>query len=197
MTIQETFIRADEELKTVVDQIKDDQWDMKMPEGFTMNTKGAEIVTLRDVINYHAYDEAWIPDTVAGRTMEEIGADKFNGDLLGMTPKQNYAVLVEKATAAVRGLEDLERTMHFTYGDFPAKEALTHVTLFRGFRAHDLAKVIGVDSDLPAELVQALWDIVEPHAEEWRAIGVFGAKVDVPEDAPLQDRLLGLSGRQP
>jgi hypothetical protein len=28
-------------------------------------------------------------------------------------------------------------------------------------------------------------------------MGVFGAAVDVPEDAPLQDRLLGLTGWQP
>jgi hypothetical protein len=28
-------------------------------------------------------------------------------------------------------------------------------------------------------------------------MGVFGAAVEVPESAPLQDRLLGLTGRQP
>ena len=38
---------------------------------------------------------------------------------------------------------------------------------------------------------------LSPVAEEWRAIGVFGPKVDVPDDAPLQDRLLALTGRQP
>ena len=35
-----------------------------------------------------------------------------------------------------------------------------------------------------------------PHAEEWRSYGVFPAAVPVPEDAPLQDRLLG-SDRPP
>jgi len=40
-------------------------------------------------------------------------------------------------------------------------------------------------------------DELSPHAEEWRAIGVFGPAVNVPADAPLQDRLLGLTGRDP
>ena len=45
--------------------------------------------------------------------------------------------------------------------------------------------------------MQGIWDEVSPHAEEWRAIGVYPAAVPVPEDAPLLDRLLGLTGRQP
>ena len=64
-------------------------------------------------------------------------------------------------------------------------------------RAHDIAKVIGVDPDLPAALVQGIWDEVSPHAEEWRTIGVFPPAVPVPDDAPLLDRLLGLTGRDP
>jgi len=57
--------------------------------------------------------------------------------------------------------------------------------------------VIGVDTALPADLVAGLWEELEPHAEQWRQIGVFGPKVDVPASASLQDRLLGLTGRPP
>jgi hypothetical protein len=57
--------------------------------------------------------------------------------------------------------------------------------------------VIGVDDNLPADLVQGLWEEISPHAEEWRAIGVFGPAVAVPDDAGLQAKLLGLTGRQP
>ena len=38
---------------------------------------------------------------------------------------------------------------------------------------------------------------IVPDAELWRQMGVFGAAVDVPETAPLQHRLLGLTGRHP
>jgi hypothetical protein len=56
---------------------------------------------------------------------------------------------------------------------------------------------IGADTTMPIELVQGLWDTIEPQAEDLRAMGAFGPIVDVPADANLQSRLLGLSGRQP
>jgi hypothetical protein len=57
--------------------------------------------------------------------------------------------------------------------------------------------VIGVDPTLPADLVQGLWDELSPVADEWRQMGAFPPRVAVPDDAPLQDRLLGLTGRDP
>ena len=87
--------------------------------------------------------------------------------------------------------------MHLSYGDFPARVYLKHITSFRGLRVYDIAKFIGANTTLPPDLVQGLWDEIEPHAEDWRKMGVYGPAVEVPEDAPLQDRLLGLTGRRP
>jgi len=39
------------------------------------------------------------------------------------------------------------------------------------------------------------WDELCPIADEWRDMRAFPPKVAVPDDAPLQDRLLGLTGR--
>lgn len=195
MREQDVFVLADSTLNRVVGQIRDDQWDMEMPADFQTYEPGP--VTLRQVINSHAYDDAWVPDMLAGKTMEEAGKDKFDGDLLGRDPKASFAAIVEKACAAARALDDPERTVHCSFGDFPAREYFWQINGFRTLRAHDIAKVIGADHKLPDELVQGVWEVVHPHAEEWRAIGVFGPRVEVPEDAPLQDRLLGITGRQP
>ena len=191
------FIKAEHALQSVVDQIRDDQWAMEMPPEFA--TRATKPLTLREVINYHAYDDAWVPDMLAGRTMGEVGADAFKGDLLGDDPKSTFAAIVARACAAAEMLDDeaLACTVHCSFGDFSAREYLWQITSFRGLRAHDLAEVIGVDSTLPADLVQGLWEQLLPHAEEWRALGVFGPKVQVPDRAPLQDRLLALTGRQP
>jgi hypothetical protein len=117
--------------------------------------------------------------------------------LLGDDPKTSFAKYVEAACAAAKALDDLDRTVHCSFGDFKARDYLLQVNSFRGLRARDIAKVIGVDDTLPEALVQGLWDELSPHAEEWRTIGVFKAKVEVPENASLQDKLLGLTGRQP
>lgn len=195
MREQELFISADRALQAVVEQIADDQWAQRMPADF--QTMSEQPASLREIINYHAYDDAWVPDILAGRTMDEAGKDKYDGDLLGDNPKRSFADLVDKACAAVDGLDDPERTTHLSYGDYPAREYLSHITTFRGLRAHDIGRVTGTNPRLPDDLVAGLWEMLEPQAEEWRAMGVFGPKVDVPADAPLQDRLLGLTGRDP
>ena len=192
MTEQEVFILADEALLRVVEQIRDDQWDMVVPEGMTRQP-GA---TLRDIVNYHAYDEAWVPDTLAGKTIEEVGG-AHDGDLLGDDPKASYAGIVATAVDAVRAFTDLDKTVHLSYGDWSARDYLQHITYFRGSRVYDIAKLIGADTTMPPDLVQGLWEQLEPNAEEWRKLGVLRPAVEVPADAPLQDRWLGLTGRDP
>ena len=193
----EVFIKANNALKAVVDQIRDDQWAMEVPPEFS--TRSAERPILREVINYHAYDDAWVPAMLAGRTMDEVGQWAFKGDLLGDDPKGSFAAIVAKANAAAAALSeaDLGSTVHCSFGDFPAREYLWQITSFRGLRANDIANVIGVDPRLPDDLLQGMWDQLEPVAEEWRAIGVFAPRVEVPANAPLQARLLALTGRQP
>ncbi len=94
-------------------------------------------------------------------------------------------------------MTDLDDLAHLSFGDYTVREYFWQINSFRALRAHDIAREIGVDPDLPEELVQDIWGEVNPHAEEWRSIGVFPAAVPVADDAPLLDRLLGLTGRRP
>jgi uncharacterized protein (TIGR03086 family) len=196
MTETEVFVLADHALNDVVAQIRDDQWAMEMPASFARRQTD-RTPTLREIISYHAYDDAWVPDMLAGKTMDEAGKENHQGDLLGDKPKGNFAQIVDTACAAARELQDLERTVHCSFGDFSARDYLTQTTMFRGMRAHDIARVIGVEPNLPDALVRGIWDEISPQAEAWREIGVFPARVPVPDDAPLLDRLLGLTGRDP
>jgi uncharacterized protein (TIGR03086 family) len=196
--MQETsiFELADHALNAVVAQIRDDQWDVELPASFA--TSAADHVpTLRELIGYHAYDDSWVPDMLAGRTMAEVGEDAFRGDLLGDDPKGNFARVVDTAVAAAQAFDDPERTVHCSFGDFTAQHYLWQANFFRGLRAHDLALVIGVEPGLSEELIQGLWDELSPVADEWRTYGVFPPAVPVPDEAPLLDRLLGLTGRNP
>jgi hypothetical protein len=196
MTEPEVFLLADRALNKVVAQIADDQWSIQLPASFRTR-RIDHTPTLQEIINYHAYDDAWVPDMLAGSTMDEVGREKFDGDLLGGDPIGAFTAIVDKACAAARDFNDLERTVHLSFGDFSARHYFWQINQFRALRAHDIAKVIGADPTLPEELVQGIWEEVSPNAEEWRAIGVFPAAVVVPEDASLQDRLLGLTGRDP
>jgi len=88
-------------------------------------------------------------------------------------------------------------TAHLSFGDFTVAEYFWQITQFRAFRAYEIAVLIGADAALPDELVQGVWEQLMPNIEQWRAIGVFGPAVEVSPEASLQDKLLGLSGRQP
>jgi hypothetical protein len=192
----DVFVLADRTLDGVVARIGDDWWDREMPASF-QTARSDKRPTMREIITYHAYDDAWVPDMLAGRTMKEVGEEAFRGDLLGADPKTSFSAIVDRACAAALALDDLDRTVHLSFGDYSAREYFWQITGFRGLRAHDIARVAGIDPRLPDELVQGMWDQISPHAEEWRAIGVFRAAVPVPADAPLLDRLLGLTGRDP
>jgi uncharacterized protein (TIGR03086 family) len=194
MAERDVFILSERALSDVIDQVRPDQWEQRTPEWF--HTGGQGDVTLRQIVNYHAYDSAWVPDVLAGKTSAEVG-EAFDGDLLGTDPKGRYRAFSDAAIAAALSLEDLDRTVHLSYGDFPAREYLKHITSFRGFRTYDIARWIGAGTELPDDLVQGLWDELLPEVETWRQIGVYGPAVPVPDDAPLQDRLLGLVGRDP
>jgi uncharacterized protein (TIGR03086 family) len=196
MNEAEVFLLADRALDGVVAQIQEDQWAMEMPPNFARRQTD-RTPTLREIITYHAYDDAWVPDMLAGRTMAEVGIEQHKGDLLGDDPKAKFSQIVERACAAAAELSDFERIVHTSFGDFSARDYLTQANMFRGMRAHDIARVIGVEPDLPEALVKGLWDEISPQAEAWRQIGVFGPKVSVPDDAALLDRLLGLTGRDP
>lgn len=192
----ELFIMTDQALNGVVSQIPDDKWSLPIPGWFKVG-RAQEDMTLRRIINYHAYDDAWVPDILSGKTMEEADKSKYDGDLLGDDPKGNFAALVEAACQAVAKDYDPERLTHLTYGDFPAKEYLRHITSFRFFRIYDISKLIGILPKIPEDMVQAMWDQTRPSVEEWRKMGVYGPEIKVAGDASLEDRLMGLVGREP
>ena len=64
----------------------------------------------------------------------------------------------------------------------------------------DLAVATGQDATIDPEEVELLWGALNGDPANWdwqRANGWYGRPVPVPDDAPLQDRVLGLLGRDP
>lgn len=189
MTIQELFIQSNETLKSVIDQITDDQWQLDMPAGTSKNP-----TKLQQAVNYHTYDDAWVPDVLAGKTKDEVG-DMYEFILSASDSKAQYDTYNTAAVEAAREFQELDKTVHLSYGDFPARDYFQHIISFRAFRAYDIAKLIGADTKLPDDFVQALWDEFTPVIEGYRKMGVFPSALEVPEDADLQTKLLGLVGR--
>src|SRR5215210_1290448 len=82
--------------------------------------------------------------------------------------------------------------------------AVTHVHWSLSFdlpqHRWDLAKATGQDATIDPAEIDVLWGALHGDPANWdwqRANGWYGAPVPVSEDAPLQDRVLGLLGRDP
>jgi uncharacterized protein (TIGR03086 family) len=82
-------------------------------------------------------------------------------------------------------------------GEIPAGTMLGIYTMDTLIHTWDLAKALGLDVTLDADLLQRTLDDVQPLEAVLRSPGILGPAVDVPADAPLQDRALGFFGRQP
>jgi uncharacterized protein (TIGR03086 family) len=61
----------------------------------------------------------------------------------------------------------------------------------------DLAAATGQETRFPDELIEITYERTIPTAEMAREYEAFGEEVKVPESAPVLDRLLGLTGRDP
>jgi len=190
MTIQELFIMSNKALLKVIVQITDDQWDLEMPPG--MSSKPG---TLGEAVRYHTYDDAWVPDVLAGKTKAEVG-DVYEHLLKDGDIQANYSHFNTHAIDAVREFKDLDRITHLSYGDFPAKDYLQHIISFRAFRSYDIAKLIGANTTMADDFVQALTDEFSPVIEGYRQMGVFPPAIKVADDASPQTKLLAMVGRE-
>ncbi|MEO6533599.1 MAG: hypothetical protein ABIO06_08500 [Pseudolysinimonas sp.] len=193
MRERDLFLHADAALRSVIDRLAPSDLALTVPPEWSGGHR-AVAKTMRDIVGRHAYDEAWIPDVIAGRTADEVG-DRWSGDLLGADPIAAYDAINDLATAAVSDPAfDPNSTAHLSYGDYPLAEALVHMSMYRTFQSWQIAKHVGLDFHLPDSLVSENNELVMPNAELWRSFGVFPPAIEPPADADAETVLLCAAG---
>ena len=192
MEIKELFIRANQALNDIVTQVKPEYMEVRVPKH--MAYKDGQ--TLRTSINVCAYENACVPRMLAGEQNiapnKDIAEDYLKDDFVA-----RFARLTEAANKAVRECDDLDRMVYMSYGTAPAHQYLRDIVIQRTTAAFDIAALANISFGWPVELVQALWNVIEPTAPMLREYGVFPPEISVSADASLQDRLVALTGRRP
>lgn len=194
MDIKELFIKTNQALNDVVQQVAPDKLQVVMPD-YAAYQPGQ---LLERHLQICAHENACVPRMLKA----EVGIpnnQEFSEDYLKDDYKGNFAKLTQIANDAVLQAtdEDLAQTVHMSYADAKAQDYLRDIVIQRAMATIDIAQAIGVKPSWPAEVLQGIWDATQPFAATLREYGVFPAEVSVPEDAPLEDRLIGLMGRQP
>ena len=147
---------------------------------------------VRMLVNHVTVEQLWVPPLVAGSTVADIGS-RFDGDQLGDDP-------VAAWDAAVRASRDafgaLEGTVSLSSGEKALDEYCWEMTTDALIHSWDLARGIGADETLDAELAALVYERTLPFAEHLHETGLFAPPVPVPADAPLQTKLLAIFGRR-
>ena len=187
MDLVQLHHRAADVFGARVHAVKRDQWALSTP---------CEDWNVRDLVNHLVYEDRWTAPILAGKTIEEIG-DRFEGDLLGDDPGAAWEDAVAEARAAVAEPHALERTGHRSFGDSPAELYVHQLFADHLIHAWDLARAIGADERLDADLVRACAAWFADQEEDYRSAGAIGDRPAIPDDADEQTRLLAAFGRTP
>ena len=138
----------------------------------------------------------WVAPLMAGKTIAEVG-DRYDGDILGDDPMAAYQQSAKEAAAAVSTSGAMEAQCAVSYGPVPGEIYAGHRFVDVLIHGWDLAKATGQDTTLPADLVEACFEVVTPQKDLLAASGMFGSDVKVPPGADRQTELLAMLGRNP
>jgi len=171
---------------TNVAQVGDEQWELGTP---------CTDWNVRALVNHLVSEDLWTPPLMEGRTIAEVG-DAFDGDVLGEDPKGAWSSASEAALASTSPDGAMDRTVHLSFGDFPASEYASQLFADHLIHGWDLARAIGADEAMDPELVDACAAWFEQMEAVYRGGGVIADRPDVPDGADAQTRLLAAFGRQ-
>jgi uncharacterized protein (TIGR03086 family) len=110
---------------------------------------------------------------------------------------QAFADQMSKAVAAWAEPGALDGNTGLAGGSMPAKMIAMMMVGELVVHGWDLARATGQRISPDPAVLATAHEMATAMGEQGRKMGAFGAEVDVPEGAPMLDRILGLSGRDP
>jgi uncharacterized protein (TIGR03086 family) len=154
--------------------------------------------SVRDLLNHVVGGNRMSVVLLEGGSRDDAVAI-FGDDLLGDDYLVAYEDSIADSRAAFAEESALTRTVHHPMGDLPATQLLQFRTGDLTLHAWDLARAIGADETLDPGLAEFVLEGMLPMKAVIGAVGVFGEGPSgaVDDDAPVQRRLLDLTGRRP
>ena len=179
------------EFETRLRQVGPDQWDLPTP---------CVEWNVGELVNHMLLGTRMSVQLLAGASQQEAIA-ALGEDMIAASqdPFADFEALARQMLAGFAAVDGLEGTVDHPMGQIPRTMFIGFRIMDNGTHAWDLARAIGADETLDADLVQRMWDDIQPMAAGLRELGMFGSggSGDVGDDAPLQTRFLDLVGRRP
>ncbi|MEU3614931.1 TIGR03086 family metal-binding protein [Streptomyces sp. NPDC006872] len=108
-----------------------------------------------------------------------------------------YADQLDRAVAAWADPAVWEGEVPLGTAAMPAADIASMIVKEMAVHGWDVAVATGQELRISDDAARFVLDVVERHGDLYRQYDGFGAALPVPEDAPLFERALGASGRDP
>lgn len=151
---------------------------------------------VRTLVGHVVSEDLWTVPMLARLTIAEVG-DRYEGDLLGADPAEAARRAAATAEAAVIEPGALNRTVHLSAGDTPAREYVHQLLAEHLIHGWDLAVAIGADPWQDPTAVRECADWFTEQVEGYRTNGLVEDRGGPSDRANEQDRLLAAFGRDP
>jgi uncharacterized protein (TIGR03086 family) len=148
---------------------------------------------VRELVRHLVSENLWSSTLMRGGTIAEVG-DRFEGDVLGGDPKGAWTEAVRDALGALEEV-DLDSPVDLSRGPTPARQYSFELFMDHLIHGWDLSRAIGADEHLDEDMVRVLYETVKPFEDGLKRSGVYGPKVEAPDSADLQTKLLAVTGR--
>ncbi|TFC53136.1 TIGR03086 family protein [Cryobacterium sp. TMT2-10] len=147
--------------------------------------------TVRELVRHVVIEQQWVPPLLAGLTVLDArrSLPPLGPDLAAEW--ETHSALATAAWTATAA----DAPVQLSYDTVPASDYLREQVSDVTVHTWDLARATGADEALADALVEAVWSVFEPQRDTLEASGLFASPVVTSEDAPLQSRLLALTGR--
>lgn len=181
--------QARHEFESRLDLVADDQWELPTPcDGWTVRDLTGHL------IGGGRMSELLLGGADKDEAMQRLFALEITGD-----PKVAFREATDAQAAAFDAPGAADALCHHPLRDMPGSDFIWMRVRDTTAHAWDLARALGVDETLDADLVAVLWSQVEPIAPMLGASGMFGtgASGELSDDASPQDLLLDALGRRP
>jgi uncharacterized protein (TIGR03086 family) len=162
--------------------VPDDAWDNPAPcEGWVA----------RDVVRHMV---EWMP----GMFLTSVGLDAPEGPSVDDDPAGAWQSLSDALQGALDDPDVAARELDMRVGRYSVEDAIGTFCIGDVLvHTWDLARATGLDEALDADEVHRMYEGMEPLGDTLEKSGQYGPRVEVPDDADEQTKLLAFSGRHP
>lgn len=189
----DAFLRAQRAFGDRVHAVTDDQWEAPTPD---------DEWNVSDLVRHLVEEHRWAAPLLHGHDLESAGKIVEGSRKLPVSGGVGANVAEEWDEAATESAdafsEDgaLDRSVALSRGPTPATDYAQEMTFDLIVHGWDLQKAIGYSGDFPEDIVKAVYEIAQGFGD-MSDTGAFRSPVQVDDSAPLIDKLVALTGRNP